>query len=445
MERVYGVGRLWSRARERWSMGREAVPLERRLSKEAGVSLFIHFCFQFGASMSGVFLTLYLWRLTHSLAVNGMYYAVTYAVAPFAFALGGWLIKRRDRMVTYRLGIAMTAAFYLGVVFAGERVAEYYVMFAILNGISSAFYWAGYLTLMYDVSTEGNRIRYLAVNTVLFTLGGLIGPALAGFLIARNNGLQGYTLVFGTACFMFLLATVVSMRIPMKPSHHKAYYLRFAGLLMQRNRAWLNSLYAFGVMGLFQGMMLFLPNILLFQLVGREDLVGYLGVLYASLSIGTSLFLSRYGSEEKAVRFVVVSTAGFLIATFFLIWKMTLFTVIAFMVIYSVCAPLQGNTITSYYFRMIGRLPLKGQLRVESVVMREVFLNGGRVVSILALLGLMKYAGSGALPWVLAAASLLQIGLVGLLSTKGAGGGTGRSPALSPQRPTPRGTAGTKL
>ncbi|AEI45211.1 MFS transporter [Paenibacillus mucilaginosus] len=441
------MGSLGQWAKEQWSLRREAVPEERRLSKEAGVSLFIHFCFQFGASMSGVFLTLYLWRLTHSLAINGIYYAVTYAVAPFAFALGGWLIKRKDRMVTYRIGIAMTAAFYLGVVFAGEKVAEYYLVFAVLNGISSAFYWAGYLTLMYDVSTDSNRIRFLAINMVLFTLGGLIGPALAGFMITQSEGLQGYTLVFGTACFMFLIATIVSMKIPLKPSHHKAYYLKFTGLLMHRSRAWLHSLLAFGLMGLFQGMMLFLPNILLFQLVGREDLVGYLGVLYAGLSIGTNLFLSRFGSEEKAVKFIVISTAGFLFATFFLIWKMTLFTVIAFMIIYSVCAPLQGNTITSTYFRIIGRLPLKGQLRVESVVMREVFLNGGRVVSIFSLLGLMEYAGDQVLPWVLAAASLLQIGLAGLISSREEGEGrqAHRLLARTGKDNAPGGTAGTRL
>lgn len=45
--------------------------------------------------MSGVFLTLYLWRLTHSLWINGMYNIINYAVAPFAFMLGGLLIKKR--------------------------------------------------------------------------------------------------------------------------------------------------------------------------------------------------------------------------------------------------------------------------------------------------------------------------------------------------------------
>ncbi|MCS7462782.1 MFS transporter [Paenibacillus doosanensis] len=407
--RLITGGRQWYVARKRF------LPEDKRLSKDAMVSLFIHFCFQFGASMSGIFLTLYLWRLTESLWINGMYYIVNYAAAPLAFALGGLIIKRKDRMVTYRLGIGLIALFYLVVVFAQEAVVDYYVLFAIFGGVAGSFYWAGYLTLMYDVSTERNRIRYLAINMMVFTLAGLIGPALAGFIIRENEGLQGYTIVFSIAFFMFLIATLGSFKIKTKASHHKAYYLKFVGLLMNKNKRWFKSLLGFLTMGLFQGIMLFLPNILLFQIVGREDLVGYLGVLYATLSILTGIVLTKYGREERARKFLVISTIGYVAGTLFILWKMTLITVVAFMVLYSICSPLQGNTITSFYFRLIGALPLKGQLRVESVVMRETFLNCGRVISILALILITEYSGNEWLPWVLFAASITQIGIVWLL------------------------------
>lgn len=366
--------------------------------------------------MSGVFLTLYLWRLTQSLWINGMYNMINFAIGPIAFAVGGYLIKRKNQMVSYRLGIVLIAVFYLFVILAGEQLVQFYVAFAIFGGLAGSFYWAGYLTLMYDVSTETNRIRFLAINMIVFTLAGLIGPALAGWIIKLNEGLQGYTLVFSIAFVMFLLATIGSFRIHTPTSHHKAYYLKYAGLLMKKNRDWLKSLYAFCAMGLFQGLMLFLPSILLFQIVGREDLVGYLGVLYASLGIGTGMFISRYGKESLARPFVLLSTAGFILGAFFIVWQMSLFTVIAFMILYSICAPLQGNTLTSYYYRLIGELPLKGQLRVESVVMRETFVNIGRVLSILVMMLVTEYGGSGLLPWVLAIASVLQVSLYWLLN-----------------------------
>jgi YQGE family putative transporter len=399
-----------------WIAARKhTVPEDKKLSKEACISLFIHFCFQFGASMSGVFLTLYLWRLTHSLWINGMYNVVTYVATPFAFALGGLLIKRKDRMFTYRLGIGLIALFYLIVVIAQERVVNYYVLFAIFGGWASSFYWVGYLTLMYDVSTEQNRIRYLAINLIVFTLAGLTGPALAGFIIKQNEGLQGYTMVFSIAFLMFVIATIGSFKIKSIPSHHKAYYLKFTPLLMRKNKIWTGALFGFLVFGLLQGIMLFLPTILLFKIVGREDLVGYLGVLYASVSILTGGFISKYGDESKARMFLLISTLGFIAGTLFIVWKMTLLTVILFMIIYSVCAPLQGNTMTTHYFRLISRLPLKGLFRVESVVVRETFVNCGRVIAIGILIGLNRYVGDSTLPWVLLAASAAQISLVWLL------------------------------
>ncbi len=80
--------------RSRWA----AVPIppeKKKLSKEAAVTLAIQFFFTFGAAMSGLFLNLYLWRLTHSLSINAMYQIISFAVAPLGFALGGWINKKK--------------------------------------------------------------------------------------------------------------------------------------------------------------------------------------------------------------------------------------------------------------------------------------------------------------------------------------------------------------
>jgi len=94
---------LWKRA--------GGVPLEKRLSKDAVTTIAIHSFFQLGASMAGVFLNLYLLRLTESLAINGMYTLITYAVDPVVFAVAGKYAKTKDRLFTYRLGIALTASY----------------------------------------------------------------------------------------------------------------------------------------------------------------------------------------------------------------------------------------------------------------------------------------------------------------------------------------------
>ncbi|MEW9698155.1 MFS transporter [Paenibacillus sp. SI8] len=391
---------------------RNPLPLEKQLSREAIISLVIHSTFQFGASMSGVFLNLYLWRLTQSLAVNGFYNILVFLITPLGFAIGGWMIKKKDRMVSYRLGIVLIALFYLSVIIAQEKLVEYYVLFAIFNGLAAAFYWVGYLTLMYDVSTEQNRIRYLAFNMIFFTAATLAGPALAGFVIRLQEGLRGYTIVFSIAFLMFLLATVISLKIKASSGHHKAYYLKYAGLMMKKDKAWLKSLLGFFGMGLLQGTMLFLPNILLFKVMPREDIVGYLGVLYSSLSIVMGVFISKYAQSSKARMYLAISTVGYLIGSSLLLGSINLWSVVSFMILYSIFAPLQGNTMTGYYYGLISTLPLKGELKVESVVVREFFLNVGRVISIGCLINFGSDLDGGSIPWILLIASLTQIALV---------------------------------
>lgn len=400
------------------SMKGQPLPPERRLGKDAVTALFIHSCFQFGASMSGLFLNLYLWRLTEDLVINAVYNIIVYAVTPIAFAAGGWLAKKRDRMMTYRTGIVMIAAFYLMVIVAQEKVPDYYILFALFNGIAAGFYWTGYLVLQYDVSTEANRIRFLAINMVTFNSAGLLGPAFAGFIIQRNDGLQGYIFIFTMAFVMFVIAAVISFRIPMVETHHKAYYLRLMGEVMQRNRRWVKALYSFLVLGLFQGIMLFLPNILLFQAVNREDWVGYLGVFFSGLTVATGYVISRKAQKENVRKYVFMSTTGTVIGASLLLFGVELWSVLLFMIIFSICNPLAINTLTSYYYRLIGTLPLKGQLRVESVVMRELFLNIGRVVSITMLAVFGSDEGSIWMPIILFVAAALQYLLVMLIYEK---------------------------
>ena len=260
--------------------------------------------------MSGLFLNLYLWRLTENLAINGIFNLIVYGVTPIAFAVGGWIAKKKDRMVTYRLGIASITVFFLVVIYAQENVVSYYPLFAVFNGFALGLYWTGYIVLMYDVTTIRNRSRFMGVNMIVFNSAGLAGPALSGFLIGLFDGLKGYLLIFAAASALFGIASFFSLKIRAIHSHHRSYYLKFAVPMMKRSRLWLASLGAFLVLGLSQGLMLFLPNILMFQTVGREDQVGYLTVFFALLTIATGYAISRRKRPIRIRRELAAASLG---------------------------------------------------------------------------------------------------------------------------------------
>jgi len=404
----------WSRLKALAGAG-GAIDPSRRLSHEAVVTIGIHSLFQFGASMAGLFLNLYLWRLTEDLHVNGNYNIIVYLLTPFGFLAGAWLAKRTDRLVTYRIGIMLTALFYLLVILAGTAVVKFYILFGLFSGIASGMYWTAYLVMMYDVSTPANRIRFLGLNTTFFNLASLAGPAVAGTIIGVMDGLTGYLVTFSLSLILFVAAAVLSLRIRSSGFRHKTFYIKLMPLVMRRQPSWLRSLFAYFLWGLFQGIMLFLPNIMLYRTVGREDWVGYLTIVFSGLVILSSILISRYGREENGKLYVLLSSAGITVGAAFLFIDFTFWTVAVFMILFSLGNPLMNNILNNAYYRQIGLLPLKGQLRNEAVVMRETFLNAGRVLSIAALLQFAGDLESARLPLVLFAAALSQLLIVFLV------------------------------
>lgn len=401
---------LWNRWLNKFT--NSDLPPELKLSAEAKLSLIIHAFFQLGASMAGLFLNIYLWRLTEDLTINALFNVINFAVGPFIFALGGYIVKRFDRMLVYRLGIVLNAIFYLLVIIVGERVPDYYVLFAILTGIAGGFYWVGYLVLQYDVSTDQNRVRYLAINMITFNSAGLLGPFLAGTIIQRMDGLKGYITIFIIAFIMFVLASVVSTRIKATVKQKKAYYLKYMGIVMKKNKTFVKGLLAFTFLGLFQGIMLFLPNILLFQALGREDYVGYLTVLFSLIIVSMGFVISKFAKKDNTKLYVLMTTISISLAAALLLFGIQLWTVILFMIVHSFSNPLLVNSLTSYYYRIIGKLPLKGGLKTESVVAREFFLNSGRCIGILFIAIFAKDLTSFAIPIIIVVMASLQLCIV---------------------------------
>jgi YQGE family putative transporter len=395
--------------------GMPFVTDEKRLTGDAKLSLVIQWCYQFGASMAAVFLNLYLWRLTKSLEINGWYFVIVFLTTPFAFLIAGKWAKKKNLMFVFRLGVIFSALFYLLVIIVQENVAEFFYVFAVLNGVLSAFYWTGFLVIMYDVSTEKNRIHYFAFNMIAFTSATLLGPALAGFIISQFEMLTGYVIIFACAFIMFVITAVISFKLKISISHHKSYYFHLMGLLLYKHRAFHKALLGFLLLGMFQGIIMLLPNILLFEVVQREDAVGYWGVVFSISAISAGLLLSRFASESHRLKYIFISSCGFVAASSLLFIDISVWTIIGFMLIQSFFNPIQGNTMSTYYYRLIAKLPLKGQLRIESLVLREFYVNTGRIVAILGIVFLADSVTAGWLPWVILGAAAMQFGLLPLI------------------------------
>ncbi|WP_088102794.1 MFS transporter [Halalkalibacter urbisdiaboli] len=385
------------------------VSKEKRLSEQAVITLVNQSIFQFGNSLSLIFINLYLWRLTNSLLINGLFNLIALLSQACGTMLMGKFSKQKGRLTAYRFGIFLTAFFYLCIIIAQESIVQYFYLFALLKGISQAAYWLGYFTLVHEVSNNLNRHRYLGWNQITMASANLIGPAIAGYIISINSELSGYIIVFSLAFIMFLIATLNSFRIKKETSHHKEYYMKFLPLIIKKKPKFFNALLGWFIIGFPQGILMYIPPILLYNILPNEGFVGYMNVIFLAASILASYVFARMANIDSTRKYLLVAAVGMTVSSVFLMWEIAIWSVVLFMSFSSLFKPIQANTYAAYFFKWIDVIPLQENFRVESVVLREAIINVGRGLGIVVFMIFSQEINTTTIPWIIVTVMALQL------------------------------------
>lgn len=392
---------------------------EKRLSSHAVNILINHAIFQFGGSLSIIFVNLYLWRLTNSLWVNGIYNLVAILSQAATTFFIGKMSKKKGRTTIYRYGILMTAIFYLLIVIVQEEIVHYFYLFALLRGIAQGLYWVAYFTIVHEVSSDQNRHRYLGWNQIVMGSTNLIAPALAGFIIGLSAGLSGYLIVFSIAFLMFLMATIGSFRIKKESIRHRNYYMKYLGQIMERKKAFRHALTGWFIIGFPQGILMYIPPILIYSIFEDEGVVGYLNASFLAVSILASYIISRFADIEQTKKYLWIAAIGFFVSATFLAWEIAIWSVILFMITQNMFKPLQANAYAAYYYQWIDRLPLGSEFRVESVVLRETIINVGRGLGIVVFMFFASGIDTSTVAYVIMLTMAIQLILPMIIKLKG--------------------------
>jgi MFS transporter, YQGE family, putative transporter len=350
------------------------------LSPSQKLLLSIHACFGLATTMSGLFLNLYLWRLSNDLTVNASFILVTFFFGTVSFAVGALLSKKTDRIFSFQIGIGLTALFYLLVILLQEKTASYPMVIGILNGKATGFYWLGYLVLIYDLVDNQSRSQFMGKQMAVFGLVNTLGPAFAGYVISSLN-FTGYNLVFSLSLLLFFTGLILSLRLPKDTSPKKPLYLRLLWRFNKRKTALKPMWFGWLIWGTCEGILAFYPTVILFMTVKNEFLVGISSILFGTVAILSSLWHSRYNNRDREPYTLLIVWLMYFLACIPMILTMNIWTVFIFLIVNEISKALIGVTYFSFMFRSIKDLPKSG-LRTESMVMREIMLNIGRLLSI---------------------------------------------------------------
>jgi MFS family permease len=162
-----------------------------------------------GTFMQQVAQQWYVWEITRDSRWIGVIGAMAFVPMLLLGAFTGSIADRVDRrrLLLATQMIEMLLAFALaGLALSGSRVVWPVIVLAGLLGVTAAFNFPAQSAFIGDLSGMGEIRKSMALNVTMIEIGRLIGPALAGWVVAA----VGTGLAFGLNGLSFI-AVIISL------------------------------------------------------------------------------------------------------------------------------------------------------------------------------------------------------------------------------------------
>ncbi|MFD1736562.1 MFS transporter [Bacillus salitolerans] len=355
------------------------------VNKDLIFLLFIGGLYSLSIALSNTFVNVYLWKQSGEFSDIGLYNLSIVLLQPLTFILAGRWAKKIDRVIVLRLGVIFLAAFFLTVLFIGERASDFIILLGGVLGVGYGFYWLAFNVLTFEITEPETRDFFNGFLGLLSSFAGMIGPILAGFIISRMEKFTGYTVIFTISLVLFSGAVVLSLFLKRRPAKGTFDFIR---IIKERknNRNWKLITRAHFFQGLREGTFIFIISVFVFITTNSELALGTFGLVNSAVAFVCYYIATRLIKQKYRKKSIMVG--GFLLyaAIFLIVFDLTYSRLIIYAIVIAIAYPLLLVPYMSLTYDVIGQGWNAAKMRIEYIVVRELFINSGRVVSILLFL-----------------------------------------------------------
>jgi len=371
------------------------------LTKDLVLLLLIGGLYSLSIALSNTFVNVFLWKQTGDFFQLGLYNFMIAITQPIMFILAGRIAKKVDRIIVLRIGVFILALYYSVVVMSGANAANYLLVLGALIGAGYGFYWLAYNVLTFEITDPHNRDFFNGFLGVLNSLGGIFAPLFAAFMISKFIGFSGYILIFSISLGCFAVCAVLSFFMKRRPA--KGHYF-FVQILKERrnNPDWRRITNAHLFQGLREGIFAFVINVYVYISTGSEMALGTFAFLNSTVSFISYYLASRFIKKKDRKKAIFLGGLFLFLSIFIIVYKVTYPFFLLYSVIIAISYPMVLVPFLSMTYDVIGQAREAGELRIEYVVVRELFLNVGRILSVSLFLFVVSFfPGEGTLSLLL--------------------------------------------
>ncbi|AVQ99382.1 hypothetical protein OBCHQ24_10265 [Oceanobacillus iheyensis] len=371
------------------------------INKDLLFLLVIGGLYSLGIFLSNTFVNIYLWKQSGDYITIAIYNLAIYLFQPATFILAGKLAKKVDRVVVLRLGVIFLSIFFLSVLLIGEQASKYNFLLGSLLGIGYGFYWLAFNVLTFEITEPETRDFFNGFLGVLQSFGGMIGPLLAGIIIARMEANIGYTTIFTISFILFILAVACSFFLNRRRAEGSFHFRR---ILQERhhNKNWRRILHAHTFQGLREGIFAFIISIWVFLITQSEFSLGMFNLVLSGLSFVFYFIATKFIKNKLRKKAILLGGLILFFSTFIILFNLGYVQLIIYAVFIGIAYPIINVPYVSMTYDVIGKAWKAKEMRVEYIVVRELFVNLGRVASIVLFLGaVMLFSAKQVIPVLL--------------------------------------------
>lgn len=359
-------------------------------NRDLKVLLMIGGLFAFATFLSNTFVNVFLWKQSNdyvNIAIYNLYISI---FSPLSFLLAGRISKMVDRTIIIRLGMGFLMGFYLIILFLGEHTSSYpYIIGAIL-GIGNGFYWMSFNLLTFEVTEPDTRDYFNGILGSLQSFGGMAGPFIAGYIVSLWDNLKGYSIIFFISFVCFVVAAGLSFLL------HKRHvtgrlYLKDVIKESTFNKNWRNILYAHIFQGSREGLFLFIITIWIFVATNSEFAIGTFNLLLSLSSFIGYYLVSKFLKDTRRKMYIFIGGLILYLSVGLFVFQIDTWMLFLYGVLAGFAYPVYNVPFISLTYDIIGTAKQARELRVEYVILRELFLNIGRISAISIFIISMKF------------------------------------------------------
>lgn len=361
-----------------------------------------------------VFINAFLFRQTNDFMMNAVYNAGSFVVLPLSFLLNGLLLKKFPIKNIFSIGLVSQGLVATSVFFLENINLQTLFLFGGAQGLAMGLYWANRNYLTVECTQDKERNYYTSLEWSVDTVINVVVPAVMGLVIAWGSSalmVSPEKMYRGLALFAVLMLLWAGRVMTQAEVENPKFMRLFVGA---GTAEWLKVRMMDLFFGVRSGVEFFLPVLIVFTMIGVEDVLGMLKSITALITGGFVYFMGRKTQVKHRLPMLAVGVMlSIMISLFFAI----VFNSLAALILVSLLPVF--NLLTWVSLHPVALKTLDDQENGTKtnnyayVVDREIFLNIGRLTGVgLFLLTMQQFSSGQVLRIMPLVISVFQLGLL---------------------------------